>query len=97
MFAIANLITALAQVLDIVLMVYYWLILARALVSWVNPDPFNPIVQFLHRSTDFILDPIRRIFPPSGIDISPLIAFLIILFMREFLIRSLFQLATRFN
>jgi len=97
MFVAGNLIIALARVLDIVLTVYYWLILIRAVVSWVNPDPFNPVVQFLHRSTDFILDPIRRIIPPSGIDFSPIIAFLIILFTKDFLVRSLFQFGSRWQ
>lgn len=95
MFAIGNLIVALAKVLDIVLTVYYWLILARAILSWVNPDPFNPIVRFLHQTTDFVLDPIRRLLPVMAIDISPIIAFLIIVFVKEFLVRSLFQLGYR--
>lgn len=95
MFAIGNLIFAVAKVLDIVLLVYYWLILARAILSWVSPDPFNPIVQFLHRTTDFVLDPIRRLLPPMGFDLSPIIAFLIIVFIKEFLVRSLFQLGAR--
>ena len=95
MFVMGNFIIALAKVLDIVLTVYYWLILIRAVVSWVNPDPFNPIVQFLPRATDFILDPIRRLIPPTGIDFSPIIAFLIILFTKDFLVRSLLQLGYR--
>lgn len=95
MFVFGNFFIALAQVLDIVLTIYYWLILVRALISWVSPDPFNPIVRFLHWSTDFILDPIRRFLPPSGLDFSPLVAFLLIIFAKEFLVRSLLQIGYR--
>ena len=72
----------------------------RALVSWVNPDPFNPIVQFLHKATEPILDPIRKILPLSfrfGIDISPIIAFLVIIFLKSFLVQTLIGIAMRFR
>jgi YggT family protein len=92
MFIVGNFVIAIAKVLAIVLNVYYWLILIRALLSWVNPDPFNPIVQFLYRATEPVLEPIRRLLPPMGIDFSPLIAFLVILFLQNFLIASLFRL-----
>ncbi len=92
MFILGNFVIALAKVLDIVLTVYYWLILIRAVISWINPDPFNPVVQFLHRTTDFVLDPIRRLLPPMAIDLSPIIAFLTIVFTKDFLVQSLFQL-----
>ncbi len=95
MFVMANFIIAVAQILDVVLTVLYWLILIRALVSWVSPDPFNPIVQFLYRTTDPVLDPIRRILPPMGIDISPIIAFFGIMFIKSFLVRTLFDIAYR--
>ena|SRR3989338_7454337 len=95
MFIAANFVLALAQLVNILLTIAYWLILIRALISWVNPDPFNPIVQFLHRATDPILEPIRRILPPSGIDISPIIAFLAILFLRSFLVATLMDLGYR--
>jgi YggT family protein len=73
----------------------YWVILIRALISWVNPDPFNPIVQFLMRVTEPVLEPIRRLLPPMPLDISPIIAFLIIIFMQKFLVSSLYELASR--
>ena len=92
MFALGNLIISLAKVLDIVLTVMYWLVLIRALISWVNPDPFNPIVQFLHRTTEPILEPIRRFLPPMGIDFSPIVAFLLIIFLKSFLVATLLQL-----
>ena len=61
MFVLANFISAFARIVDFLLTAFYWLILIRALISWVNPDPSNPIVQFLERSTDPVLAPIRRI------------------------------------
>ena len=92
MFIIGNLIIALAKVISIILSVYYWLILIRALISWVNPDPFNPIVQFLYRTTEPLLEPIRRFLPPLSLDVSPLITFLIIIFLQNFLVTSLLNL-----
>ncbi len=94
----SNLVFALAQIVNILLTVLYWLILIRALISWVNPDPYNPIVQFLYKSTEPILSPIRRLLPVSlkfGIDISPIIAFFVILFFKSFIVNSLFDLALR--
>jgi len=98
MFVLSNFLVAVAKVADIVLTVLYWLILIRALISWVNPDPFNPIVQFLHKTTEPILEPIRKILPLNfrfGLDISPLIAFLFILFLRYFLVKTLLDLSVR--
>ena len=91
MFVFSNLFAALAKVLDIGLTIFYWLILVRALSSWLNPDPMNPIVQFLERMTEPVLAPIRRLLPPMAIDISPIIAFLIVIFLRHFLVASLYE------
>lgn len=95
MFVIGNLLTGVAQVLNLALNVLMFLILVRALISWVNPDPYNPIVIFLTRVTEPILGPIRRLIPMYnlGIDISPIIAWLLIVFIKAFLVQSLFQLA----
>jgi len=98
MFAFSNLLIALANVLDILLTILYWLILIRALISWVNPDPFNPIVQFLNNVTEPILYPIRKLLPLGfrfGIDISPIIAFLVIIFLKSFLVRTMLDLSLR--
>jgi YggT family protein len=89
MFIMGNLFIAVAEILNVVLTIMYWLILIRALLSWVNPDPFNPIVQFLYRSTEPILEPIKRFIPMRGIDFSPIIAFLLIIFLQRFLIQTL--------
>ena len=100
MFVLSNLLSALASILDVVLTIMYWLILIRALVSWVNPDPYNPIVLFLYKTTEPILYPIRKLLPLDfrfGIDISPIIAFLAILFLKSFLVRTLIDLSSRLS
>ncbi|HBR14833.1 MAG TPA: hypothetical protein DD723_04725 [Candidatus Omnitrophica bacterium] len=89
MFIMGNFIIAIAKILDIVLFWCYWLILIRALISWVNPDPFNPIVQFLMRMTEPFLAPIRRFLPSSPIDLSVVVAFFVIIFLQTFLVASL--------
>jgi YggT family protein len=97
MFIASNLLNALATILDIALTAYYWIIIVRAIVSWVNADPWNPIVQFLHRATDPVLRPIQRMLPTRGwgIDFSPLVAILAIIFVQRFLVASLNDLAWR--
>jgi len=98
MFALANFLVAIAQIINIIFTILYWLILIRALISWVNPDPFNPVVQFLYKTTEPILEPIRKILPMSlrfGIDISPIIAILVIIFFQSFSVRTLMDLSAR--
>lgn len=95
MFILGNFITAIATVLDYLLAIANWLIIIRALLSWVNPDPYNRIVQFLYKTTEPMLAPFRRLFPiyTLGLDISPIFALLFIWFLRLFLIRTLFGIA----
>ncbi|MBI3793498.1 MAG: YggT family protein [Nitrospinae bacterium] len=96
MFAVGNLVNAIAMVLDLVLQFFLWLIIIRALISWVSPDPYNPIVQFLIRATEPVLRPIQRIVPPfSGLDLSPLIAIFGIYFLQAFLVKTLHDIAYR--
>lgn len=98
MFVLSNFLVAAARILDILLTILYWLILIRALISWVNPDPHNSIVQFLYKTTEPLLYPIRKMLPLGlrfGIDISPIIAFLAIMFLKSFLVRTLVDLAIR--
>jgi YggT family protein len=97
MFVLGNLVGALAKVIDYVLMIYMWIIIARAVISWVNPDPYNPIVRFLYSITDPVLLAIRRRLPLSfgGIDFSPVIVILAIFFLQTFLVSSLYVLAGR--
>jgi len=96
MFIASNFLFALARILEFILTALTWLIVIRALVSWVNPDPYNPIVQFLYKVTEPILYSIRKLLPFSlrtGIDLSPIIAILIIIFCKSFLVQTLFDFA----
>lgn len=95
MSILGNLLQATATVLNIVLTLYMWIVIIRALLSWVNPDPYNPIVQFLHSVTDPVLYKIREKIPMSGmgIDFSPIIVLLAIVFLQEFLVKSLMEMA----
>jgi|SRR5688572_8519206 YggT family protein len=98
MFVAGNALSAVATILDYVLELYMWVIVARALISWVNPDPWNPIVQFLNRATEPVLAPIRRwIRWRMQIDLSPMIAILIIIFLQKAVVESLKELAMRMN
>jgi len=98
MFVLSNFIIGLAKVIDIALTLYMWIIIFRALISWVNPDPHNQIVIFLYRVTEPVLGPIRRLLPLRniGIDFSPVIVILIIIFLKYFLVETMIQLALRF-
>jgi len=93
-----NFIGAIAYVLDIILNIYMWIIVARAIISWVSPSPHNPIVQFLYRATEPVLRYARRIIPPIGgtLDLSPIIVLLVIVFLRQFLVQSLMELSQKF-
>jgi len=97
MFAVSNLLFALATIADFILTVANWLIIIRALLSWVNPDPYNPIVQMIHATTEPLLAPFRRILPVHsiGLDVSPIFALIFIWFIKLFLVRTLFGLAMR--
>ena len=97
MFVVSNFLFALAKVIDIGLTVYMWIVIIRALISWVNPDPYNPIVRFLYSSTEPVLWRVRRYLPVGGwgIDFSPLVVILAIYFLKLFLVRSLLELAYR--
>lgn len=94
MFILGNLILAVAEVLDIILTIYMWVIIIAALISWVNPDPYNPIVRTLYSLTEPVLRPIRRLigFRLGALDISPMIVILLIYFIKKFLIVSIIEL-----
>jgi YggT family protein len=99
MFVLGNFIAAAAQILDTLLTLYMWIIVIRAVLSWVNPDPYNPIVRLLHRLTEPVMGPIRRLLPlrGMGIDLSPLVVLLLIIFLQSFLVRSLFEISYQFR
>ena len=95
MFLVANLIEAFAKILDVALSLYTWVIIIRALLSWVSPDPYNPIVWFLYRATEPVLRPVRRWLPFGnlGIDLSPVAVIAAIMALQYFLVPILHQLA----
>ncbi|MGD2037286.1 MAG: YggT family protein [Desulfobacterales bacterium] len=95
MLVFRNLLIAVATVLDYVLVFFMFITIARAVLSWVSPDPYNPIVRFIHNVTEPVLYQIRKRLPMmyGGIDFSPIIVILIIIFLRIFLVDSLQGLA----
>ena len=96
MFVLGNFIIAVAQIIGAISTILTWIIIIRALISWVNPDPYNSIVQFLYRVTEPILMPIRRILPTmGGFDLSPIVALVGIMFIRSFLVRTLIEFGMR--
>jgi YggT family protein len=99
MFVFGNFIAALAHILDIALTVYMWIIIIRAVLSWVNPDPYNPVVRLLYQITEPVMALVRRWIPlrGMGIDLSPMIIILAIVFLQSFLVKSLLQLSYHFR
>ncbi len=97
MFVMGNLIYAVATILDYLLTIVNWLIIIRALLSWVNPDPYNPVVGFLYKTTEPMLAPFRRLAPAHtiGIDFSPIFALICVWFLKLFLVRTLVGIAMR--
>ncbi|MDY7017318.1 MAG: YggT family protein [Nitrospirota bacterium] len=93
MVLFSRILTALAFILDQALQLYMWVIIIAALITWVQPNPYNPVVMFLERITEPVLRPIRRILPPIGLDISPVIAIFAIMFVRMVIPPTLRDLA----
>ena len=96
MYVVSNLFVAVAKILDIGLSLYLWIVIIRAPLSWVNPDPYNPIVKFLYQVTEPVFYRIRRWFPwtaMGGIDFAPMIIMLAIFFLQSFLVQTLMQFA----
>jgi len=97
MFVARNLIVALATIVDYVLWAYMWVFIIRAVLSWVSPDPYNPIVRAIYALTEPVLSPLRRKLPlyAGSIDFSIVAVVLIIVFLQRFVVRTLFDLAMR--
>mgnify|MGYP001545400680 CR=1 FL=1 len=95
MYFVGYFIMAVANVLHDVLFLYMWIILARAVLSWVSPDPYNPIVRFIHNITEPVLHQIRKRLPLNfgGIDFSPILVLLAVIFLQRFVVQSLYELA----
>ena len=96
MFVIQYFFGALATLVNLVIVAYIWIIIARAILSWVNPDPYNPLVRFLHRVTEPVLRRVRERLPTHqlGLDFSPMIVILVLYFLKEFLVPVLYRIAT---
>lgn len=97
MFVVGNFLSAVATVLDYVLQALWLILLINALLSWVRPDPSNPIVRFLDTVSDAVCDPIRRLVPTvfGGLDLAPLGVMLLIMFLRTFVVATLHEMAMR--
>ena len=95
MFVISNFLNALATLVDFVLSAYMWIIIGRAIISWVNADPYNPIVRFLYEVTEPVLSRIRRTLPVvmGGLDLSPMVLIMAIIFLQSFLVPTLKRMA----
>lgn len=96
MFVINYFFVAVANLLNLAIVVYIWIIVARAILSWVSPDPYNPIVRFLYRVTEPVLRPVRERLGgfQVGLDFSPMIVILVLYFLKEFLVPVLYRIAT---
>jgi YggT family protein len=99
MFVLGNFIAAVADIINIALTIYMWIIVIRAVLSWINPDPYNPIVRLLYQVTEPLMASVRRWIPlrGMGIDFSPMIILLAIFFLQRFLVPSLMQLSYSFR
>lgn len=89
---------ALAKLVDLAFDIYVFIVVARALISWVNPDPYNPIVRFLHNATDPVLYRLRRLLPFStgSLDLSPMILIFILFMLQGFLVNMLYTVSRSF-
>ena len=99
MFVLGDLFITIARIVDTLLEVYKWVVIVAALISWVNPDPYNPIVRFLHSVTEPVFRPIRRLigYRLGPIDISAIVVILAIIFIQSFLVRTLIKVGYKFG
>ena len=99
MFVFGNLLISIATIINYLLGLYKWVVIIAALISWVNPDPYNPIVRFLYAITEPVFRPIRRLigYRLGPIDISPIIVILVIMFLQSFLVGTLIKIAQQFG
>ena len=94
MFMLGNFLMAIAKLINFALSAYIWVVIGSAVISWVNADPYNPIVRFLRQATDPLLTRIRRVLPVmGGFDLSPMVLILAIVFLQSFLVPTLQQIA----
>ena len=97
MFVLSNFLLTVVGILQIALWAYFWIVIARVVLSWVSPDPFNPIVRFIYRATEPVLRPIRDRLPTAGtgLDLSPMIVMIVIYAVDSFVIGTLRDIAVR--
>ncbi len=97
MFVFGNLFSGIAYVLDMLLNLYFWVIFARAILSWIRPDPYNPIVRIIYNLVDPVTYRITKIIPTriGMIDVAPFILMLAIIFVQKFLVATLFDFGAR--
>jgi YggT family protein len=94
MFIFGDFLITVAKILDVILEIYKWVVIIAALITWVNPDPYNPIVRFLYSITEPAFRPVRRLigYRLGPIDISPIIVILVIIFAQSFLVTTLIKI-----
>jgi len=97
MFVLGNLFSSIAYILDLLLNLYFWVIFARAVLSWIRPDPYNPIVRTICRLVDPVTYKISRIIPTriGMVDVAPFILMLLIFFVQKFLVATLIDIGVR--
>ena len=95
MFIWTNFVVTVAQILESVLALYTWVVIASAVLTWVEPNPYNPIVRFIYSVTEPVFDWVRRHIPVffGGIDFSPMIVIFAIIFIRQYFIPTITRLA----
>jgi YggT family protein len=97
MFVFGNLFSSIASILNLLLDLYFWVIFARAILSWIRPDPYNPIVKTVYRLVDPLTYKISRIIPTriGMVDVAPFILMLAIVFVQKFIVATLFDIGMR--
>ena len=96
MFVFGNILYAVIQVLLALIDIYFWIIIAAAVISWVRPDPYNPIVRTLYALTEPVLYRVRKWLPftfISGLDLSPVVVLIALQLVKNVIVRSLIQIA----
>lgn len=91
-----TMVIAVARIIDLAFTIYMFIVIARALISWVSPDPYNPIVRFLHNATDPLLYRLRRMLPilqAGAFDFSPIVLLLLLSVAQQFIVGLLMRLA----
>ncbi|MBT8763006.1 YggT family protein [Desulfohalobiaceae bacterium Ax17] len=100
MFIFTNFLQAIASIVDTLLSLYFWVVIISALLSWVNPDPYNPIVRILRNLTEPVFYRVRKWLPftyVGGVDLSPIVVLMAIQFLKIFLVQSMLQIAMQLN